>query len=50
MQKPLKPTSIKFTPEQRKFLKAKAKAQRHKKISRVVKQLVDREMHTTEAV
>lgn len=50
MQKPLKPTSIKFTPEQRRFLKAKAKAQRHQKISKVVKQLVDREMQIAEAI
>lgn len=44
MQKPLKPTSIKFTEEQKRFLKLKAKEQRHQKISKVVKQLVDREM------
>lgn len=50
MQKPLKPTSIKFTPEQRKFLKARAKEQRHQKVSKVVKQLVDREMQIAEAV
>jgi hypothetical protein len=44
MQKPIQPTSIKFTPEQRKFLKQRAKDQRHHKISKVVKALVDREM------
>lgn len=44
MPKPLKPTSIKFTPEQRRFLKEKARVAKHRKVSIVVKQLVDREM------
>lgn len=44
MRKPLKPTSIKFTTEQRQFLKRTARAQRHGKISVTVKRMVDREM------
>lgn len=39
--KPLTPTSIKFTPEQKTFLKRMARDQKHRKLSTVVKQLVD---------
>ena len=45
MAKPLKPTSIKFTEPQKKFLKQLAKAQQHGKIGTTVKRLVDREIH-----
>ena len=44
MPKPLKPTSIKFTPEQRQFLKRKAREAKHLKVSMVVKQLVENAM------
>lgn len=44
MPKPLKPTSIKFTDEQRRFLKKLAQAQKHGKVSTAVKRMVDREM------
>jgi hypothetical protein len=42
--KPLTPTSIKFTDEQKKFLKLTARAQGHYKVSLVIKRLVEREM------
>lgn len=41
----LRSTSIKFTAAQRQFLKRLARAQKHNKLSQVVKRLVDREMH-----
>lgn len=44
MPKPLKPTSIKFTPAQREFLKRKAITEKHRKVSTVVKQLVENAM------
>lgn len=44
MPKPLTPTSIKFTPIQRAFLKRLAKVQGHGEISKTIKALVDREM------
>jgi hypothetical protein len=44
MPKPLKPTSIKFTEPQKKFLKQLAKAQQHGKIGTTVKLIVQREM------
>ena len=44
MPKPLRTFSIKFTDEQRRFLKRIALAQRHGHIGTAVKRLVDREM------
>ena len=44
MAKILQPTSIKFSLEQRKFLTARARKEKHRKISRAVKNMVDREM------
>lgn len=44
MPKPLKPTSIKFTDGQRRFLKQLARAQKHGKVSVAIKRIVDREM------
>lgn len=44
MPKQIAPTSIKFTPEQKTFLKRKARELKHGQVSRVVKALVDREM------
>ncbi len=41
---PLVPTNIKFTVEQRKYLKRVARTQGHYHLSKVVKALVDREM------
>ena len=41
MPKPLKPTSIKFTDPQKRFLKHTAKAQGHSKISVTVKRMID---------
>lgn len=40
----LKATCIKFDNEQKKFLKATAKAQKHNNVSKVVKRLVDIQM------
>lgn len=42
MSKPLKATSIKFTPAQRRFLKLCAARQGHRQVSKVVKGLIDR--------
>jgi hypothetical protein len=49
MPKPLKPTSIKFTEPQKRFLKHTAKAQGHCKISVTIKRLIDREMNQNSA-
>ena len=46
MTKKLKPTSIKFTDVQLQFLSRRAREEKHRKLSRIVKDLVDREMAT----
>ncbi len=42
--KPLTPTSIKFTDDEKRFLKITARAQGHYNVSRVIKQYVREKM------